>query len=359
VPQPIEVKLFSPEAPPLRALAEKVAERLRGVPGVVDTKSGVVVAGDALRIAVDRVRAQALGLDPERATRLARIALEGDVATSLQRTEKMVGVRVWTAPEARSRIERIGRLRLRGTDGTTAALERIATLTRVTGEPQITRENSRTMVAVTARISGRDLGSAMQDVKREVAKLSLPAGTYVEYGGLYREQQRSFRSLAAVIAAASLLAGLVLLFLYESARVLLAVGAVGAVTGAAVFAGLWLTRTELNVASLMGLTMVVGITAETAIFFLSHWNESRTRLGDDPALLDAGRTRLRPIVMTGLAAALALAPLALGVGRGSAMLQPLAIAILSGLVATVPAVLLLLPPFLAALERGRSVRRDG
>ena len=354
VPQPIEVKLFAADAAPLRALAETVADRLRELPGVVDTKSGVVVAGDALRIAVDRMRAQALGLDPERATHLARIALEGDVATSVQRTEKMVGVRVWTAPEARSRIERIGRLRLRGADGSTAALERIATLTRVTGEPQITRENSRTMVAVTARISGTDLGSAMDDVKRAVSKMGLPAGTYVEYGGLYGEQQRSFRSLAVVIAAATLLAGLVLLFLYESARALVAVGAVGAVAGAAVFVGLWITGSELNVASLMGLTMVVGITAETAIFFLSHWSESRARLGADDALLEAGRARLRPILMTGLAAALALLPLALGIGRGSAMLQPLAIAILSGLVATVPAVLLLLPPLLAVLERRAS-----
>ncbi len=359
VPQPIEVKLFASDVAQLRALAEVVAGRLRTVPGVVDTKSGVVLAGDAVRIGVDRLRAQALGLDPEQATRLARIALEGDVATQLQRTEKMVGVRVWTVPDARGSVERIGRLRLRSADGTTASLERIAKLERVTGEPQITRENLKTMVAVTARISGRDLGSAMQDVMREVAKLQLPAGTYVEYGGLYAEQQRSFRSMAAVLAAATLLVALVLLFIFESPRALLAVAAVGAVAGSAVFIGLWLTGSELNVASLMGLTMVVGITAETAIFFLSQWSDSRASLGGDAALFEAGRTRLRPILMTGLAAALALLPLALGIGRGSAMLQPLAIAILSGLVATVPAVLLLLPPLLAALERrDRSAARD-
>jgi CzcA family heavy metal efflux pump len=351
VPQPIEVKFFASDAAPLRTLAERVAERLHKVPGVVDTKSGVVLAGDAVRIGVDRMRAQALGLDPEQVTRLARIALQGDVATQLQRSEKMVGVRVWTAAEARGSVERIGRLRLRAADGTTASLERIATLTRVTGEPQITRENLKTMVAVTGRISGRDLGSAMDDVKREVAKLELPAGTYVEYGGLYGEQQRSFRSLSAVLAAATLLVALVLLFLYESAQALLAVAAVGAVAGSAVFVGLWLTGSELNVASLMGLTMVVGVTSETSVFFLSHWRESRSRLGHEAALLDAARSRVRPILMTGLAAALALSPLALGIGRGSAMLQPLAIAILSGLVATVPAVLLLLPPLLAALER--------
>jgi len=162
-----------------------------------------------------------------------------------------------------------------------------------------------------------------------------------------------------VLAAATLLVALVLLFIFESPRALLAVAAVGAVAGSAVFIGLWITGSELNVASLMGLTMVVGITAETAIFFLSQWSDSRAALGGDAALLEAGRTRLRPILMTGLAAALALLPLALGIGRGSAMLQPLAIAILSGLVATVPAVLLLLPPLLAALERrDRSAARE-
>jgi multidrug efflux pump subunit AcrB len=313
-----------------------------------------VLAGDSVRIRVDRTRAEALGLDPEQAIRLAQIALEGDVATRVQTGEKLVGVRVWTPEESRQRIERIQRLRLRGTDGASAALDRIATLERVTGEPQITRENLKTMIAVTARISGRDLGSAMQDVQKAIGGIALPAGGYVEYGGLYREQRSSFRSLAAVIAGATLLVGLVLLFLYESTRALLAVAAVGAVAGSGVFVGLWLTGSELNVASLMGLTMVVGITSETAVFFLSQWRESRSRLASGAALLEAGRSRLRPIVMTGIAAALALLPLALGIGAGSDMLQPLAIATLSGLVVAVPAVLLLLPPILAALGRARS-----
>ncbi len=358
VPQPIEVKLFGPEAAQLRAFAEVVAARLREIPGLVDTKSGVVLAGDAVRIGIDRTRAEALGLDPARVTRLSRIALEGDVATRVQRGERLVGVRVWTTERARETTAEIGRLRLRAGDGSTAPLDRIAHLERVTGEPQITRENLKTMVAVTSRISGRDLGSAMQDVRREVAKLEPPAGTWVEYGGMYREQQRSFRSLLAVLAAATGLVALTLSFSFESPRTLLAVGALVATSAAAVFVGLWLTGSELDVASLVGLTMVVGMTAETAIFLLSRWRESLSELGVHEALLEAGRSRLRPITMTGLAAALALLPLALGWGRGAAMLQPLAIAIISGLVAAVPGVLFLLPPLLAALESPAVERED-
>jgi len=209
------------------------------------------------------------------------------------------------------------------------------------------------MVAVTARISGRDLGSVMSEARRAVAEVSLPPGTRVEYAGLYREQQSSLRSLGAVLVGATLLVGLVLLFLHESTRALVAVAAAVAVSVSAVLLGLYLSGSELNVASLMGLRMVVGITSETAVFFLSHWREARARLDPSAALLETGASRLRPILMTGIAAALALAPLALGIGTGSAMLQPLAIAILCGLVAALPAVLLILPPILVVLQRGQ------
>jgi multidrug efflux pump subunit AcrB len=168
----------------------------------------------------------------------------------------------------------------------------------------------------------------------------------VEYGGLYQEQQRSFAGLARVLAAAVALVFLVLLVLYEGFAAPFAILAATGLSGAGVLIGLWLTRSELNVASLMGLTMVVGITAESAIFFVSQWRESAPRMEPRAALLHAGRTRLRPIVMTGLAAFLALLPLALGAGSGAGMLQPLAIAIASGLVAALPAVTLVMPVLL-------------
>jgi multidrug efflux pump subunit AcrB len=353
VPQPIEVKIFGADPEQLRRIADELAQGLRGVRGVVDVKSGVILAGDAIRIEVDRTRAAGLGLDPEQVTRFAKAALEGEVATQVQEPEKMVGVRVWTRPDARKRLDQLGRLRLTSSDGAAIALGRIARFHEDVGEPQITRENLKTMVAVTARIDGRDLGSAMRDVRAAVATHELPAGVYVEYGGTYREQQASFRSLVGVLGAASFLVALALLAFYESVSALLAVAAVGVVVASAVMVGLFVTRSDLNVSSLMGLTMTIGVSSEAAVFLLSQWRESRARLGSADALLEAGRLRFRPIAMTGAAAALGLLPLAIGLGRGSAMLQPLAIAIVSGLVATVPAVLLLLPPLLARFERLR------
>jgi CzcA family heavy metal efflux pump len=352
VPQPIEVKLFGPDAGVLREQAVRVAAAIDPLPGVVDVKSGVVLAGDAVRIRVDRLKAEMLGLDPDTVTRLGRIALEGDVTTTVQRGEKTVGIRVWTAPDVRSRFDRIRNLRLFTPGGTLVRLGQVATLETEVGQPQLTREDLKSMVAVTGRIFGRDLGSVMRDVRQAVSGVALPVGVYVEYGGLYREQQASFRGLLTVLVAAALLVFLVLLYQYESFAAPVAILVMDLFAATAVFSGLWWTGTELNISSLMGLTMIIGISSEAAVFFMTQWKDSLARVPFAEALVEAGRLRFRPIVMTALAAILALLPLALGIGQGAAMLQPLAIAIIAGLVLTLPAVLLLLP-VLFSLLRGK------
>lgn len=351
VPQPIEVELFGPDAAALRTLADSVVSALEAIPGAVDVSSGVVVAGDAVEFEVDRTRAEMLGIRPDELTRLAGIALAGANVTSVLEQEQLVGVRLWTEAEDRATLDDIEDLWIRGAGGSLVRLGRVVTARIAQGQPQITREDLKTMVPVTARIAGRDLGSVMADVKTSIAGLTLPDGVYVRYGGLYEQQQQSFRGLLLVLAAAVVLVFLLLLFLYELWAVPVAVLAVAGVAGLAVILGLRLTGAELDISSMMGLTMVVGISSETAIFYLMEWVSCRQQSGPIEAFLEAGRLRLRPILMTALAAMGALLPLALGLGEGSAMLQPLAIAIVSGLVATVPGVLLLLPTLLALLER--------
>ena len=353
VPQPIEVKLFGADSDELGKQAENVAERIGKIDGVVDVKSGVVLAGDAVEVRVDRLKAEMLGLDPDEVTRLARVALDGTITTEVQRQEKMVGIRVWSQPAARDRIERIRQLPLLTAAGTRVRLGRVATLTTTTGQPQITRENLKTMVAVTARISGRDMGSVMRDVKRAVGAAELPGNVYVDYGGLYKIQQESFRGLVVVLLAAALLVFALLLYLYERFAAPLAILTVAALAASAVFPALWLTGIELNITSMVGLTMIVGISAEASIFYMSQLLESEQGESRFEALVEAGRLRFRPIAMTALAAILALLPLALGVGQGSAMLMPLAVAIIAGLVLTVPAVLLVLPVLFGLMSRAR------
>ncbi|GAB4371534.1 MAG: efflux RND transporter permease subunit [Acidobacteriota bacterium] len=358
VPQPIEIKLFGPAGAPLRRQAEGVAKAISRISNVVDVRSGVVLAGDAVEIHVDRLKAQMLGMDPETVTRLAAVAFDGAVATQVQQGEKMVGVRVWTGNDARSGLERLRSFRIHVPDGRSVPLGRVARLSVVTGQPQIVREDLRTMVAVTGRISGRDMGSVIRDVKATISALNLPGQIYVRYGGLYAQQQKSFRGLLAVLGAAVALVFTLLLVMYERFSIPIAILIADLLAATGVFSGLWWTGSELNISSMMGLTMIVGISSEAGIFYMTQWQESSRELAFQEALLAAGRLRFRPIVMTTLAAILALLPLALGLGEGAAMLQPLAISIIAGLVLTAPLVLLVLPVLLVLLT-GRYGRRFG
>jgi multidrug efflux pump subunit AcrB len=201
---------------------------------------------------------------------------------------------------------------------------------------------------VTGRISGRDLGSSIRDVQAALARPGLlPRGVYFALGGTYAEQQKAFSGLIAVFGGAVALVFLLLLFLYESFRVALAMLGCTLLALSAVTIGLWLTHTELNISSMMGMTMIVGIATEVAIFYVSELVSLPDELAPHQALIEAGLNRMRPIAMTTFAAILALLPLALGIGAGSAMQQPLAIAIISGLVLQMPLVLIVLPVLLS------------
>jgi multidrug efflux pump subunit AcrB len=267
----------------------------------------------------------------------------GSVAGQIQSGEKLLDVRVWTPQQLRTRVESVGELRLRAPDGHELPLKRVASILIAAGQPQLQRENLEQMVAVTARLEGLDLGSAIKEVKSTVAAMHLPLRLRVEYGGVYAEQQRSFRGLATVFAAAVLLVTALLLYLYEQWAIILSILATVALSVAAVFVGLWVTGTELNISAMMGLTMIVGIVAEIAVFYFSELEELDEEHARSTALVTAGRRRLRPILMTALIAILALLPLALGIGTGSEMQTPLAIAIISGLIAAVPIVLVVMP----------------
>jgi CzcA family heavy metal efflux pump len=345
VPQPIEIKLYGDDTRQLLTTAPKVAAAIAKVPGVVDVRDGIVLAGDALNIKVDRVKAALEGIDPDAVTRQIRAYFQGVVTTQVQQGIKMIGIRAWVPRDMRQDEEQLRHLWLEAPDSHRFPMDRIATVTRITGQPQITRDNLKRMVAVTGRISGRDLGSTLRDIRGALDGAGLiPAAMYYELGGLYKQQQIAFRGLLAVLIAAVALVFLLLLFLYERFLMAMAVMAMPLLAMTVVFMGLWITDTELNISAMMGMTMVVGIVTEVAIFYFSEYR-ALDKEGADPAaaLIDAGVNRMRPIAMTTLAAVLALLPLALGLGQGAAMQQPLAIAIISGLVVQMPLVLILMP----------------
>lgn len=370
VPQPIEVKLFSDDAEQLQKVATKTATAISKVNGVVDINPGIIPAGDAIEIHVNAPAAALAGLTTDMINQAVQDAMSGRVATQIAQSTSSVGetpVRVWVPEEQRQTLLDLQNLTLHSPNGPIVRLQDVATLEHVAGQSEVTREQMQRMVAVTARISGRDLGSVVADVEKVVnAKGFLPPHVRVEMGGLYAEQQKAFKGLMVVFAAAVSLVFLLLLFLYESFRIAFSVLLIPLCAVSSVFIGLWLTGIELNISAMMGMTMIVGIVTEVAIFFFSEYQHLRspseqsmrseddqpsTRLTQMFTLIEAGKNRMRPIAMTTLAAILTLLPLAFAWGEGSAMQQPLAIAIISGLIVQFPLVLIVMPVVFSVLSK--------
>ncbi|PPQ30477.1 efflux RND transporter permease subunit [Rhodopila globiformis] len=344
VPQPIEIKLFGSDYAALIPQARKIAAAIGKVDGVVEVKSGVQLAGDALDIRIDPVRAGMEGVTPDDVTRAVDTALSGTIATWMPETVKAVGVRVRLPDAFALRQAGLADLPVRAPDGHVFPLHRVATLVPLTGQPQISRENLQPMIAVTGRIEGRGIGAAVADVRRVVDQPGMLApGIRYELGGLYRQQQIAFAGLTRVFAAALVAEFLLLLFLYERFWLPVIIIGCSLLSTTAVFTGLWVSGVELNITALMGMTMIIGIATEMAIFYVSEYAELSHGMEPRQALREASRNRLRPITMTTLAAILTLLPLAFAIGQGSGIQQPLAIAIIAGLLLQFPLVLLAMP----------------
>lgn len=351
VPQPIEVKLFGNDAAALETAARRVAARLETISGVVEVVDGLRVAGDAVSVKVSPGAAAQQGLEPDAVAAQLETLIGGNATTQVRVGEQLVSVRVRAPAELRARVDAIASLPLTAPDGHLVRLRQVASVSIESGQKQVTREDLAPFVAVTARLEGRDLGSAMKEVASSVTELRLPVAIRVDYGGLYAQQRQSFTDLAVVFAAALLQTALLLTFLFERSAWTVAALSTVLLSVAAVLIGLWTTGIELNISALMGLTMVVGMVTELVIFYLAEI-DVRQPVGPE-ALREAGAKRLRPIVMSALIAILTLAPLALGVSRGTGLQQPLATAIIFGLSAAVPLVLLFLPAALLALGKPR------
>ncbi|MEI7931854.1 MAG: efflux RND transporter permease subunit [Alphaproteobacteria bacterium] len=365
VPQPIEVKLYSDNTALLQETAPKVAEAIGKVRGVEEVNDGVVIAGDGVQIEVDSARAELEGLDATEASQQLEALLSGTVATQIQSGATLADVRVWIPAGARARVGQIGELMLKSPDdGHLFPVSRIATIHPITGQAEIARENLRRMDAVTARVNGRDTGSAAQEVERAInAPGLLPAGVTYEMGGLYAEQKSAFQAMALVFAAAVAAVFILLLMLYENFRIALCILMMPLAAATAVAIGLWVTGVELNIMALMGMTMILGIATEVAIFYFTEYEVLLDEgVPAREALVQAGVNRLRPIAMTTLAAILALAPLALALGGSASMERPLAIAIIAGLIAQGPLVLLAMPALyrlMGGLHPDPAAGRDG
>ena len=353
VPEPIEIKLYASDPSRLIPQARKVAAAIGKIDGVVEVKDGVNLAGDGIDVRIDPAKAAFESTTPDEISKTVDTALNGTIATQLPQANKLVDVRVRIPEAFRLTTDGLAELPVRATDGHVFPLRRVATLTPVAGEAERSRENLAPMVAVTARIEGRGIGAAIADVKAVLDQPGmLAAGVRYEFGGLYQQQQIAFHALALVFAAALIAELVLLLVLYEDFWLPVIIVGTSLLSTTAVFTALWITGVELNITALMGMTMVVGMATEMAIFYVSEYTGLVHTLPAAQALREASRNRLRPITMTTLAAVLTLLPLALSIGRGAGMQQPLAIAIIAGLVLQYPLVLLAMPALIGLARPG-------
>jgi CzcA family heavy metal efflux pump len=351
VPQPIDVKIFGEDHVLLEEKARSAAGIIGKVRGVEDVFDGIVIAGPALDIRVKPAEAARYGLTTEDIHDAVEPALTGTVAGDLRVGERLYDLRVFARPDGP-----LPAIKIRTSSGGLLPLTEVASITTGPPEAEINRDNLKTYVGVTARLSGRNLGSAIGEIRQKLnAGLALPPGMSIEFGGLYAQQQSSFKGLLGVLFAGLLLVSIVLLFEFGDWRAPLLASLLSLAVLAGAFGALILTGMTFNIASFVGAIMMVGILGENAIFVI---HEARQELRQGRSVEDAwagaARRRLRPVAMTILATAFALAPLALALGEGSQLQQPLAIAVIGGFVLSGPLVLLVLPALYSWLDpKGR------
>jgi multidrug efflux pump subunit AcrB len=334
-PEPIQIKIFSNDTNLLPQLGPRVADAIGKIPGVVDIQDGIenTVSGPATNFQVDPVVAGRLGFTPAEVSLDATAILDGVETTDpLISNGRPYTVRVRLGDETRTSLDAIKNTVFNSSTGHTASLGSLADVEQLPPQEEIRRENLQRLVVVTGRLEGSDLGSAMVKVQGVVAGLHLPASVRVEYGGTYQEQQKSFRDLLQVLILALVLVFGVLLAEFRNFPAPIAILSSSVLSIFGVIMGLLVTHTTFNVASFMGLIMVIGIVAKNGILLLDADERFRAEgASARDAMLHAAQRRLRPIVMTAIAAVCGMLPLAFALGAGSQMLQPLAIAVIGGL----------------------------
>lgn len=356
-PEPIQIKLFANDPALLQQLGPRVADAIGKISGVVDVQNGIenTISGPATNFQVDPTIAARLGFTPMEVAEDATSILDG-VATNdpLIANGRPYTIRVRLGDETRASLDSIENTVFNSSSGKTATLGALAQIQQLPPQNEIRRENLQQLVVVSGRLEGSDLGTAMAQVQQTVGRLHLPSSVRVEYGGTYQEQQKSFHDLVRVLVLALALVFGVLLadFRNFSAPVAILTSSILSISG--VVFGLLITGITFNVASFMGLIMVIGIVAKNGILLLDADERYRAEgMSARDAMFQAAQRRLRPILMTAIAAICGMLPLAFALGAGSQMLQPLAISVIGGLMISMALSLIVTPAVYYWMTRGR------
>tara|TARA_R110002049_G_scaffold290785_1_gene474385 strand:- start:106 stop:1854 length:1749 start_codon:yes stop_codon:yes gene_type:complete len=349
--QPIEVKVFGIDVNTLESISREIAKEIEKVPGTADVNDGIIVAGPSLSIVPNVPMLAQLGMTVADFQLQLQIQIEGTVVSSMIDKEQMVAIRLIYPDAHKTSVSDIKNTTILLPNGSSVPINQVASVEISKGVAEINRENQKSMGIITARLNNRDLGSTLKDIQRHLTeKVSLPAGYSVVYGGAYKEQQNAFKELMMILISAILLVFIVILFLFRKIKIALAIIVISVLGVSGCLLSLYVTGIALNVGSYTGIIMIVGIIGENTIFTYRQYQESEGALSHIEKIEYAIAARLRPKLMTAFAAIMALTPLALGIGAGAQLHQPLAIAVIGGLVFALPLLLVVLPTILKIIK---------
>lgn len=314
---------------------------------------GITIAGPRINVSPDFAKLAQFQISPTSFQQQLQAQIGGVVIGGILEKQQMTDIRMRYPRSDSLSVEALSRAFVFLPGGQLKPIRQVSTITLQEGVAEIERENLQSVGIITARLNNRDLGRVVGDIQQQIAaQVHLPVGYQIVYGGSYAQQQQSFRELLLILVLASLLVFTVILFLFKDFKVALVIIALAVVGAAGSLWALYITGTPLNVGSYTGVIMIVGIIGENAIFTFLQYTDSLKNNSRDQAIVYAISTRLRPKLMTALGAIIALMPLALGIGTGAQMHQPLAIAVIGGFVVALPLLLIVLPSMLRLVYRG-------
>jgi len=358
--QPIEIKIFGNDQQKLQALSKQVADLVSMVSGTADVFDGIVLSGPTVNVQPNFAMLAQYGVTPASFQLQVQTGMQGNVIGDLYDKQQLSPIRMVYPGSRKFSISDISRMKIFLPNGTAIPIQNLAKVELKSGSAEVERENLQTIGVITARLDNRDLGSVMTDIQSAIrSKVNLPSGYHIEYGGAYKEQQQSFSELLTILIASSLLVFSVILFLFKDFRIAFLILLISVLGISGSYLALFITGTPLNVGSYTGLIMIVGIIGENAIFTFLQFKESLHYKDVDDAITFAISTRLRPKLMTALGAIIALMPLALGIGAGAQLHQPLAIAVIGGFIVALPLLLVALPSLIRKFYSKKATHANG
>ena len=341
---PVEIKVSGEDLPTLRNIAEEVKDKISKIEGVVDVVTSIQQGNPEFQIIYDREKLSQAGLSVAQAAEVVKIAVDGEVLTRLRQKGEEIDIRLRLAESQRKSIEDIKNIALTSPLGSQLLLRDVAKVVSGKGPGNIKRLNKKRLVTITANLSGRKLGDVMKEVKIALAKMPLPLGYLIDFGGEYEDMLATFRDLGLMLIFAIILVYMIMAAQFESLLHPLTIMTSLPFAAIGVFLALFITGQSLNISSFIGLIMLVGIVVTNAIVLVDFINQQKKKgFQIKEAVISAAKIRLRPILMTAICTFFALLPMALGLREGEEQMKGLAIGVMGGLTTSTILTLIIVP----------------